>query len=168
MSYTHPGKLGAAKHLAARSGGRIRWPALVAWSLALGAATVACSVPPATPTAKTGSTAVDCSRFEDAIRTPNRALAPGERFRTDWRFTNCGRSDWRGYRAVRIEGNFGPEAISIQGWAPGTTGTIWLEAAGPTAPGRYRLTYQLQGTRGPFGTFWAEIAVESQQQPQQP
>ena len=135
---------------------------------ALVATTVACSSPPPLPAAQSAARAADCSRFEGATRTPNRSLAPGERFRVEWRFANCGRTNWNGYRAVRIEGTFGPEVIPIQAWPPGTTNSIWMEVAAPTDPGRYRLAYQLQGTGSPFGTFWSEIIVEGQQQPRQP
>jgi len=150
------------KHLAAGTGARITGPGLVTWCTVatLVATIVACSSPPPLPR--------DCSRFEGATRTPDRLLAPGEPFRVEWQFTNCGQTDWNGYRAVRIEGNFGPEVIPIQAWAPRTTGSIWMEVAAPTDPGRHRLTYQLQGARGPFGTFWTELTVEGQQPPRQP
>ncbi len=158
------------EHRAAGPGARGTRPGRLTWCvvIVLVAATMACSSPPPLPTTQSASGAADCSRFEGATKTPNRSLQPDERFRVEWRFANCGRTDWNGYRAVRIEGTFGPEVIPIQAWVPGTTNSLWIELPAPTTPGRYRLTYQLQGPRGPFGTFWTDLTVEGQPPPRQP
>lgn len=155
---------GHERHRVASTAARTTRLALVTWAIvaALAAATGACSPPPPVPGAQSASGAADCSRFEGATRTPNRSIAPGEQFRVEWRFANCGRTDWNGYRAVRIEGNLGPEVIPIQAAPAGTSSSIWIELVAPTAPGRYRLTYQLQGAGGPFGRFWTDFTVENQ------
>src|SRR4051794_17988158 len=81
----------------------------------------------ARPSGQAGSAPLDCARYEGVNADPDPGnLTPGQRFRAEWKFTNCGSSNWNGYRAVRSEGQFGPVAIPIQNWPPGTSGQIWI------------------------------------------
>jgi hypothetical protein len=86
-------------------------------------------------------------------------LAPAQKFRAEWKYFNCGETNWSAYKVARVEGAFGPEMIQIGNWPRGTSGAIWFEGPAPSHPGRYRLTYELSGPNGPFGRFWAEFGV---------
>jgi hypothetical protein len=102
----------------------------------------------------------DCARFESSTLTPTAAsYTPGQKFRVEWRFFNCGNTDWTGYKAVRVEGVAGPTAFDVGNWPPNTPGSLWFEDTAPPNPGRYRIAYRLQGPRGPFTDFWVEILV---------
>jgi hypothetical protein len=118
------------------------------------------SSPARTSAAPAARGPVDCAKFESASATPDPTnLAPGQRFRAEWRYLNCGSSDWNGYRAVRIEGQLGPPTIQLGAWLPGATGEIWFEDTAPPNPGRYRVAYRLVGGGAPFADFWGEVVV---------
>jgi hypothetical protein len=102
----------------------------------------------------------DCGRAEGSFVTPSSAeLSPGQHFRAEFRYYNCGSTNWNGYRAVRVEGNVGPESVSIADWAPGTSGRIWIEGDAPLAPGQHRVVYEIRGARDAFADFTVFLVV---------
>lgn len=137
----------------------LRWSLLVNSCVAAICTALAayCVAPPA------GSR--DCARFESAVVSPGITLAPGQRFRVDWTFFNCGEADWDNYRAVRMAGSFGPEVIRVGPWPPETTGHFIIDAVAPTERGRHRTAYSLESPRGGFAAFWVDVVVTNQEPP---
>src|SRR5215210_6880194 len=119
----------------------LRWSLLVNSCVAAVCTALAayCVAPPTGPR--------DCARFEGAVASPGTTLAPGQRFRVEWTFFNCGDEDWDNYRAVRTSGSFGPEVIRVGRWPPSTLGLIVIEATAPTDRGLHRAAYSLESTR---------------------
>jgi hypothetical protein len=103
----------------------------------------------------------DCSRFISDVTIPDdTVVAPGETVQKTWQLENCGDTTWNSYRAVRIDGTFGPESFDVSSVSPGERADIGVEITVPTEPGTHKATYKLEGPRGQFGTnFFIQVTV---------
>jgi len=103
----------------------------------------------------------DCVRFVEDLNVPDGTQeAPGQTFDKVWRLHNCGATTWTGYQAVRVDGNYGPEAIAVPTGAVDQDVDVRAPFTAPSSQGRHRATYRLQGPGGMFGApFWVEIVV---------
>jgi photosystem II stability/assembly factor-like uncharacterized protein len=103
----------------------------------------------------------DCSRFISDVTIPDgTVVAPGETVQKTWQLENCGDTTWNGYRAIRIDGTFGPESFDAPSVSPGERADIGVEITAPTEPGMHRTVYKLEGPRGQFGTnFFIQVTV---------
>ncbi len=110
---------------------------------------------PITPT----PTPQDCARYQSDVNySDGTQVSAGQTFTKKWTLNNCGDTTWdSNYKAVRVSGSYGPTSFSVSG-APGTV-SVQAQFTAPTTPGTYRATYQIEGPRGRFGTFWVEIVV---------
>jgi hypothetical protein len=114
----------------------------------------------ALPTASTAS-AADCQEFVADVTVPDGVpVWPGQVLDKVWRVRNCGDTTWDGYRAVRTQGDYGPPWFDVPTTAPGATADILVGVQAPTSPGCQRVTYQLEGPSGRFGSgFYVEVLV---------
>jgi hypothetical protein len=103
----------------------------------------------------------DCYQFIADVTVPDGTpVQPGEQIDKVWRVLNCGNTAWSGYRAVRIDGEYGPSSFDVPSTEPGQTADLRARMAASTAPGCHRAVYQLEGPNGRFGRpFFAEILV---------
>ena len=105
----------------------------------------------------------DCAAFVADLTYPDGSqVDPGQTISKGWRLRNCGTTSWSGYRAVRVDGSYGPASFAVPGVAPDTTGDLYTSITVPSTAGLHRATYRMQGPSGQFGdAFWVEVNVGS-------
>ncbi|HET6961997.1 MAG TPA: NBR1-Ig-like domain-containing protein [Terriglobia bacterium] len=108
-----------------------------------------------------GSSEFDCAFFVRDLTHPDGThVSPGENFQKKWQVKNCGTTTWSAYKAVRVEGIYGPESFDVPVVEPDELGELSANMTAPTVLGIRRATYQLKGPSGNFGDeFWVEIDV---------
>jgi len=106
---------------------------------------------------------VPCEAFAGDTTIPDgTVLSPGSTVTKTWSLRNCGSTPWSGVTAVRVSGSAGPASFAVPALAAGATGAVSMSFQIPTAPGRYRTTYQLSNSAGfSSGSFWVEFVVPS-------
>jgi len=107
------------------------------------------------------SVQTDCAKFLEDENYPDGSVVPrGQTITKSWIVENCGDTVWRGYRAVRTAGGFGPDAFSIPEVQPNTRARLSTQVTVPATPGLHRATYSVSGPRGRFQDgFWIEVMV---------
>ncbi|MDX2162176.1 MAG: NBR1-Ig-like domain-containing protein [bacterium] len=106
------------------------------------------------------------ARFVADVTIPDGSpIAPGQRFTKTWRVMNDGNTTWDGgYRMSYESGERmnTPNDIPLPALRPRQVGDVSVDLVAPTAPGRYRVTYQPFDSAGqPFDfDMYAEITVD--------
>jgi DNA-binding XRE family transcriptional regulator len=91
------------------------------------------------------------------------AMPPNHTFTKGWMLHNCGETTWRGYTAVRMSGDFGPQEIPISATiSPHQPLLLQVPMQAPAISGPHTAQYQLVTDRGePFGDpFGISITVK--------
>jgi len=102
-----------------------------------------------------------CETIVSDVNIPDgSALPAAQTARKTWRLHNCG-ATWSGVNALLVTGSGAPRSFEVPAVGAGQNGDVSVTFTAPSAPGRYRWTYQLSNTAGASsGSFWVDFVVD--------
>ncbi len=125
--------------------------------------------PPTSPVPAGSATAPakgpDCIGEVRDVNFPDRpnqsSVQAGGEFAKIWELENICPDSWRGYKAIRISGIFGPAEFPLPDLKSGQIQTVAVQMQAPTEePGLYRATYRIVSSDGRWiSGIWVDIQV---------